>query len=104
MNTLMLLLLLNPFTQPNGTQRINNASNFRNIQVQQKELNCYITGKGVRMRETPSLQGRIISSFRYYEMVESIRWSNDGNWCRVRRSNGMTGWVYGDYVECPGCR
>ena len=95
----MLLLLLNPFTQPNGTQRLNNASNFRNIQVQQKTLiYCYITGTNVRMRETPSLQGRIVSTFRYNEGVEVIRWSNDSNWCRVRRSNGMTGWVYGDFV------
>lgn len=99
MNTLLLLFLLNPFTQPNSIQRTNNASIYQNTQVRQKTLTyCYITGTNVRMRETPSLQGRIVSTFRYYEGVEVIRWSNDSNWCRVRRSNGMTGWVFGDFV------
>ena len=59
---------------------------------------CEITGSGVRMRENPSLQGRIIGSFSKYETVELIRVSNDHKWCRVQKSNGLVGWLSADYV------
>ena len=90
--------------QPNNNATFSPEIKSENrIDTRSKGTWCFITGTGVRMRETPSLQGRIISSFGYYEYVELIRWSNDGNWCRVRKQNGLTGWVYADYVgDCSG--
>lgn len=65
---------------------------------------CYINGTGVRMRETPSLQGKIISSFEDGEKIDLLKVSSDGKWSRVRKKSGKVGWVYSQYVECPGCK
>jgi hypothetical protein len=77
-----------------------------NVEISTGTL-CEITGSGVRMRETPSLKGRIIGSFSLYETVELIRMSNDRKWCRVQKSDGTVGWVSADYIgDCwddSGC-
>lgn len=65
-----------------------------------KSYDCMITGTGVRMRESPSLQGKIIGSFRNEEWVELLRYSNNNEWARIRRSSGKIGWVNSNYISC----
>ncbi|MFM7565567.1 MAG: SH3 domain-containing protein [Flavobacteriales bacterium] len=99
MHTILFLTLFSPLAVTQGNTSLPSSAHQAIAPVTKNTLSyCYITGTNVRMRETPSLQGRILGTFRYYESVEVIRWSNDSNWCRVRRSNGMSGWVYGDYI------
>jgi uncharacterized protein YgiM (DUF1202 family) len=103
MFTLLFLTFFNAIPSPKAINPKVNSVTYITTTSDKVLNSCYITGTNVRMRETPSLQGRILGTFRYYESVEVIRWSNDSNWCRVRRSNGMTGWVYGDYIgDCEG--
>lgn len=103
MFTLLFLTFFNAIPSPKAINPKVNSVTYITTTSDKVLNSCYITGTNVRMRETPSLQGRILGTFRYYESVEVIRWSNDSNWCRVRRSNGMTGWVYADYIgDCEG--
>jgi len=104
MLTLLFLTFFNSTTITKALSPNVDPAPHRTVSTSDKASDyCYITGTNVRMRETPSLQGRVLGTFRYYESVEIIRWSNDSNWCRVRRSNGMSGWVYGDYIgDCEG--
>ncbi len=59
---------------------------------------CYIYGTGVRMRQSPSLNGTIIGYFKDGERVEYIRSKN--GWDLVRKRNGTVGYVYDDYLGC----
>ncbi len=63
--------------------------------------NAIITGKEVRMRAQPNLQGKIITYFANEgERVLIIQAVNDTlAWARVRRDNGTEGWVFGTYVQ-----
>ena len=63
--------------------------------------NAIITGNDVRMRATPNLQGKIITFFpKEGEGIELLTPAGDSlNWAQVRRENGTTGWVFGDYVK-----
>ena len=62
---------------------------------------CYIYGTSVRMRQSPSLKGKIIGYFKDGERVEYIDSRN--GWDLVRKRNGTVGYVYGDYLSCGGC-
>ena len=62
---------------------------------------CYISGTGVRMRQSPSLKGKIIGYFKDGERVEYIDSRN--GWDLVRKRNGTVGYVHGDYLSCGGC-
>ena len=59
---------------------------------------CYIYGTGVRMRQSPSLKGKIIGYFKDGERVEYIESKN--GWELVRKRNGTVGYVYSDYLYC----
>ena len=59
---------------------------------------CYISGTGVRMRQSPSLKGKIIGYFKDGERVEYIESKN--GWELVRKRNGTVGYVYSDYLFC----
>ena len=59
---------------------------------------CYISGTGVRMRQSPSLKGKIIGYFKDGERVEYIESKN--GWELVRKRNGTVGYVYSDYLSC----
>ena len=59
---------------------------------------CYIYGTSVRMRQSPSLKGKIIGYFKDGERVEYIDSRN--GWDLVRKRNGTVGYVYGDYLSC----
>ncbi len=63
--------------------------------------NAIITGNDVRMRAEPDLKGKIVTFFpEEGERVEIIKRASDSlNWAQVRRENGTTGWVFGDYVK-----
>ena len=63
--------------------------------------NAIITGEDVRMRAEPNIQAKIITFFpKQGEGIELITAATDSlNWAQVRRENGTTGWVYGDYVQ-----
>lgn len=65
-----------------------------------KSYDCKVVGTGVRMRESPSLQGKIIDSFRNEEWVELLKYSNNNYWARVRRSSGKIGWINSNYIAC----
>ncbi len=64
---------------------------------------CRITGTSVRMRKSPSLNGQILGYFTLDEYVLLIKYSNDYKWCYVKRKNGELGWVFSQYMDCPGC-
>ena len=59
---------------------------------------CWIVGTGVRMRQSPSLKGKIIGYFKDGERVEYIESKN--GWELVRKRNGTVGYVYSDYLSC----
>ncbi|RDK85458.1 SH3 domain-containing protein [Marinirhabdus gelatinilytica] len=63
--------------------------------------NAIITGIDVRMRAQPNLQGKIITYFpKENERVLVVQAVNDTlDWARVRRENGIEGWVFGEYVK-----
>ena len=62
---------------------------------------CYISGTGVRMRELPSLEGKIIGSFQDGERVKRIGDPcGEGGWEYVERINGTYGYVWGEYCHC----
>ena len=62
---------------------------------------CYIDGTSVRMRQSPSLKGKVIGYFKDGERVEYIDSRN--GWDLVRKRNGTVGYVYEDYLYCGGC-
>ncbi|HBR54747.1 MAG TPA: hypothetical protein DEA82_11430 [Flavobacteriaceae bacterium] len=63
--------------------------------------NATITGTDVRMRAEPDLKGKIVTFFPDEgERIQMLQAANDSvNWAQVRRENGITGWVYGQYVK-----
>lgn len=60
-----------------------------------------VTGSDVRMRAEPNLKGKIITYFpKEGERVQLIQVASDSlNWAQVRRENGTTGWVFGDFIK-----
>ena len=60
-----------------------------------------ITGSDVRMRAEPTLEAQIVTFFpKQGERVALLKNVSDSlNWAQVKRENGTTGWVYGDYVQ-----
>ena len=63
-------------------------------------VGCSISGTGVRMRSIASTSGKIVDYFTDGEYVSLLTNSPDGFWCLVRKENGQTGWVHGDYLSC----
>lgn len=88
-----LTLSSSTMNKSNGSEKIVNQGS--------KDFDCWIVGTGVRMRQSPSLYGEIIGYFKDGEEVEYIRSNN--NWDLVRKKNGTVGYVFEDYLECPGC-
>ena len=61
-----------------------------------------IKGTGVNMRESYSRSSNVIGVFENGEKVEYLGEHfvrQDGIWMNVKRKNGMTGWVFGNYVK-----
>ena len=62
---------------------------------------CYISGTGVRMRELPSLKGKIVGYFKDGERVKRIGDPcGEGGWEYVERINATYGYVWGEYCHC----
>ena len=60
-----------------------------------------IAGEEVRLRSEPSTNADILNWFEKGEVVQVEARSNAGGqeWCKVKRSNGDTGWVAADYCQ-----
>jgi uncharacterized protein YgiM (DUF1202 family) len=105
MYSILLFSLVTSFLTPLSSYYLPHKSSARLTESKiSSDYDCYIIGTGVRMRETPSLQGKIISSFQDGETVDLLKVNSDGKWFRVRKKSGKAGWVYSQYVECPGCK
>ena len=62
---------------------------------------CYIYGTSVRMRELPSLKGKIVGYFKDGERVKRIGDPcGEGGWEYVERINGTYGYVWYEYCHC----
>lgn len=69
---------------------------------------CAITGEAVRMRDQPSLEGKVIAALSY-EIVKYLDASAETEtingekhqWMKVMRANDQEGYIYGKYVRSP---
>lgn len=85
------------------------AKNLTNSNILQNENFTHtvgqtitIKGTGVNMRESYSRSSNVIGVFENGEKVEYLGEHfvrQDGIWMNVKRKNGMTGWVFGNYVK-----
>lgn len=70
-----------------------------------------ITGEGVRMRETPDLNSRILKTISY-DIVQVLEYSDKTEtisgethpWVKVKLTDGKEGFIYGKYVGRPNDR
>ncbi len=70
-----------------------------------------ITGEGVRMRETPDLNSRILKTISY-DIVQVLEYSDKTEtisgethpWVKVKLADGKEGFVYGKYLGRPNDR
>ena len=93
----------NPATvnQPVASQNPANSNSSKNGSfIVGQELT--IKGTYVNMRDSYSRSSNVIGVFDNGEKVEYLGEHfvrQDGIWMNVKRKNGMTGWVFGDYVK-----
>lgn len=59
----------------------------------------HIKDDETNFRSGPSKNSKVLDVFDNQEKVEVL--GAQGQWCRVRRSNGQTGWAFGEYVIIP---
>ena len=87
--------------QPAVAQNQANSNSSKNgIFTVGQELT--IKGTYVNMRDSYSRSSNVIGVFENGEKVEYLGEHfvrQDGIWMNVKRKNGMTGWVFGDYVK-----
>ncbi|HOF01340.1 MAG TPA: SH3 domain-containing protein [Spirochaetota bacterium] len=77
--------------------------------------NILITGDGLRIREEPSIEGKVLGRLRRGDVVMG-EWDEKKNimisgpttvngvknyWIYIRTKEGLTGWVFMEYIACP---